>query len=205
MLETQITAVCAAVDTIHDAGWIQEKNIIDLGKQVTPLTKLFRECAKADVTQAKPFQTADVYDDNPESLHNLEVMMKKILKVKGKGKAVIESEIWTAAMIKHFKDPIVQNVCLSLAKPSDTIFKELKLIQGTDLNKIAITTIWKGAQQLLGTIEEITKPIAKIQQKGTSPKFDKKASKDQNVTQENPESNLPRKPRVQVSPVTNYS
>jgi hypothetical protein len=160
------------------------KNIINLGTQTSPLTKLFWKCAKADVTQAKPFQTANLYDDNPESLHNLEITMKKSLNVEGKGKAVIEPEIWTAAMTKEFKDPRVQKVCLRLAKTPTTIFKELKSIQGTDLDKIAITMIRKGTQQLLGTIKDIIKPLAKIQQKETTPKSDKKASNHQNVIQE---------------------
>jgi hypothetical protein len=60
MLETQITAVWAAAYTIYGPGWIREKNVINLGKQATPPTILFRECAKEDVTQAKPFQTTNV-------------------------------------------------------------------------------------------------------------------------------------------------
>jgi hypothetical protein len=41
--------------------------------------------------------------------------MKKILKVKAKGKAVIEPEIWKASMNKQFKDTRVQKICLRLA------------------------------------------------------------------------------------------
>jgi hypothetical protein len=38
--------------------------------------------------------------------------MKKICKVKGKGTATIEPEVWAAAMTKKFEDPTVKKVCL---------------------------------------------------------------------------------------------
>jgi hypothetical protein len=126
--------------------------------------------------------------------------MKKILKVKAKGKAVIEPEIWKVAMNKQFKDPRVQNICLCLAKTPATIFKDLKLVQGTDMDKVAITTIWKCAQQLLGTIEDIPKPLTEFPQKEPIPKADNKARSDQNARQEKsgvqftPETKGSRKP-----------
>jgi hypothetical protein len=77
-----------------------------------------------------------VYDDNPNSLHNLKITMKKICKVKGKGKTAIKPKVWAAAMTKKFKDPMVKKVCLCLANtPVFTMFKELNLLQGTRLRQ----------------------------------------------------------------------
>jgi hypothetical protein len=164
---------------LYGQGWLNET--IDLGQESNAPTKLLKACVKADVKNAKPFQSEDVYEDNPESLHNLEITMKKICKVKGKGKAVIEPEVWATAMTKQFKNSTVKLVCLHLAQTPVTIFKELKLLTGNDLDKIAVTAIWKGAHQLLGQIEESPKaqPIAtppKHIQEGNNPTASKAAS-----------------------------
>ena len=73
------------------------------------------------------------------------ITMKKICKVKGKGKGAIEPEVWTAAMTKQFKNRKVKKVCLRLVKTPITIFKEMKLLNGNKLDKIAVSTIWIGA------------------------------------------------------------
>jgi hypothetical protein len=147
LLATTLTTVWAAAYTLYGAGWL--KDTIDLGPILAP-TALFKSCAKTDINQAKPFSAAEVYDEAPDSLHNLEITMKKICKVKGKGKAVIEPDVWTAAMTKKFKDPTVKKVCLRLANTPVSLFKELQLLNGNALDKIAITTIWTGAHRLLG-------------------------------------------------------
>jgi hypothetical protein len=154
--ETKTTMVWAAAYTIYGPGWLYDT--IDLGEITMDPTKLFGTIAKSDVIKALPFQATNVYEDNPESLHNLEITMKKICKVKGKdSKEAIEPEIWLAAMTKQFQNVTVQKICLRLAKTPATIFQELKLLNGSELDKIAVTTIWTGAHQLLGHIGRIAK------------------------------------------------
>jgi hypothetical protein len=98
-----------------------------------------------------------LYEDNPDSLHDLEITMKKICKVKSKDKAVIEPEVWLAAMTKQFKNATVKKVCLRLAKTPVTISNELNLLNGLELDKIAVTTIWTGAYLLLSQMEDTAK------------------------------------------------
>jgi hypothetical protein len=147
ILDTTLGKVWAAAYTIYGAGWL--KDTIDIGSSIAPTT-LFKSCAKKDILKAKPFLAAEVYDEAPDLLHNLEITMKKICKVKGKGKAMIEPEVWAAAMTKTFQDPTVKKVCLRLAKTPASMFKELNLLNGTALDKIAITTIWTDAYHILG-------------------------------------------------------
>ena len=149
------SSVWAAAYTLYGPGWL--KDTMDIGQYTAP-TKLFKSCAKADVTSAKPFHVTEVYDDKPHLLHNLEITMKKICKVKGKGKTAIEPEIWADAMTKHFKDPTVKNVCLRLANTPVSLFKALNLLNGKELDKIAIATIWTGAHRILGQVASATKP-----------------------------------------------
>ena len=159
LVTTKITMVWAAAYTIYGPGW--RRDTIDLGGKTVSPTRLFYQTNKASINEARPFQSENVYSDTPDSLHNLEITMKKICKIKGKGKAAIEPKAWLAAMTKQFDHPTVNKVCLRLAKTPATMFQELGLLDGSELDKIAVTTIWTGAQLLLGQITENTKTTPK--------------------------------------------
>jgi hypothetical protein len=172
LLETKITMVWSAACTLYGPGWLNAT--INVGNSIAP-TKLTKTCTEEEVKNAKPFQSKDVYEDDPDSLHNLEISMKQMCKVKAKGKGIIEAEAWTAAMTKQFKNSTVKKTCIRLAKTPITIFKELKLLEGNCLDKITVTTIWTGAQQLL---DEIAKP----HQEATTPKTKQASNTTANVT-----------------------
>jgi hypothetical protein len=152
LLETTTTNAWAAAYTVYGPGWLHAT--IEPGPKVQTPTPLYKTCTEDFIMHAKPFLADEVYDDNPDSLHNLEITMKKLCRLKIKGKAVIEPDAWAEAITKAFHHPMVKKVCLRLAKTPATIFKELDLVTGTELHKVAITTLWTGAYQLLGQITD---------------------------------------------------
>jgi hypothetical protein len=155
LLETKIASVWAAAYTLYGPGWLNAT--IDVGKYIAP-TKLLKACTIEEIKNASPFHAKDIYEDNSDSLHNLESKMKKLCKVKVKSKGVFEPEDWAEAMTKQFKNSMVKKVCLRLAKTPLATFKELKLLNEKSLDKIAVTTIWAGAYILLGQIETNPNP-----------------------------------------------
>jgi hypothetical protein len=168
LLLTNITMVWAAAYNLYGPGW--RKEMIDLGKTRIATTEVFKKCTKVEKANAKPFTSEEVFDDNQNSLHNLEISMKKICKVKAKNKEVIDPIIWSSAMKQHFTNPKVRKVCLRLAKTPVDIFKTLKMLEGNELDKTAVTSFWMGAYQLLGQEEavETATTTPKVKAKATN-------------------------------------
>jgi hypothetical protein len=152
LLETPIANAWAAAYTLYGPGWLQQKEVFDITPKAKAITTLYIECEQSAIDKVIPFRAADVYEDSPESLHNIEIKMRKVLEVRSKGKEVIKPQVWADAMTKKFQDPLVKQACLRLAKTSSNIFHELKVLKGSKLDKISVTSIWMGANQILGHI-----------------------------------------------------
>jgi hypothetical protein len=152
LLETPITQAWAAAYTVYGPGWIQEKAVFEIGTERKPPTKLAQTCKPEEIDKAKPFKSNEVFEDNPESLHNLEVTMKRLLHVRAKGKEVIQPSIWAEAMSKKLQHPKVKQVCIRLAKTPVTMFCDLNFFANNELDQMSVTSIWMGAHQSLGNL-----------------------------------------------------
>jgi hypothetical protein len=106
LLETSIAAAWAAACTLCGPGWLNAT--IELDTTIAP-AELFLTYPKKEVQQAKPFKSEEMYADDSNSLHNLEITMKKLCKVKSRSKSIIEPEVWTDTMRKHFPDATVKS------------------------------------------------------------------------------------------------
>jgi hypothetical protein len=154
LLDSSITCAWAAAYLLYGSGWRPEKDLIDVGTSITP-TKLFSSCNKNTVLTVQSFASGDVFTEDPQSLHNLEVSMKKWLKMKATGE-VLDPGTWAQSMTTKFSNPKIQHACLRLAKTPVSIFADLKFLKGNDLDKISITSIWMGAHLILGDLDKVT-------------------------------------------------
>jgi hypothetical protein len=150
LVSTDISKIWAAAYIFYGPGW--RKEWIELGKKPT-FTKLYRSCTKQDIAKAKPFAADEVFDEDPNSLHNLEITMKKICDLKTKQKEIITAPQWSVAMKKNFSKQKVKNICLRLAKTPVSVFEKHGFLHDNQLDKMSITCFWKGACQLLGQEE----------------------------------------------------
>ena len=150
LYDSTISRAWVAAYTLYGAAWLDETENIDLGKP-NPPTALWLSLDPAIIHKELPFETYDIYADDPQSLHNLEISMKKWLKMPTQ-KAPLEPEEWAKAMQQNFTTPKVRKVCIQLAITPLTPFKELKLMEDNELAKISLTTLWAGTRMLLGDV-----------------------------------------------------
>jgi hypothetical protein len=147
LLDSPLAAAWAAAYTLYGSGWIHQKATIDLSIPIA-YTTLQNNCRNNEIVDAIPFEKEDIYNDEPQSMHNLERSMKNWLKLKPKFKTVLEPQEWAQAMSKHFEVNKVRQVCLRLWSTEVEIFEEL--LDGQQLDKIAVTSFWAGARLTLG-------------------------------------------------------
>jgi hypothetical protein len=154
LLETDITMIWAAAYTLYGPGWLPD--YFDI-VTIPPTETFHKHYSSIEVKKTHPFKSSDVYGDGAEALHNVENMMRKICKINVKAKEVVEPQVWEKAMKKAIKNKFAnkaRKTCLKLAMTPVSIFKELDLLKDdNELVKIAVTSIWAGAQLLLGQID----------------------------------------------------
>jgi hypothetical protein len=155
LLETPTTRAWAAAYAVYGPGWLHEKDVFTIGTERKAPTQLTKTCKSEEIEKALPFTSDEVFAEDSESLHNLEITMKRLLHVRAKGKEVIQPSVWADTTLKKLQHPKVKQVCLRLAKTPVTMFSELNCMANNELDQMSVTSIWMGAYQSLGCLVSV--------------------------------------------------